>query len=192
MLEETPNRRVSHRRIPQTPWWLISCRPQATSTWDPFTVVHCEATPARSRFWTGKVCVKPSGWDWQHSRSRTFWWRNESPCWSFRWPVSADTAWQCDLRECMTPITAGPISGVYWISTDKDLLPCPLVGWEEEAVRNLQEWALGPGSRESSFSAKLYFTTALFLPGGGYRAACNEVNPTTLLPHSLASQGHQV
>lgn len=65
------------------PWWLISCRPQATSTWDPFSVVPCEATPVQSRSWTGKVCVKLSDWGWQHLCSRTFWWRNESPCWSF-------------------------------------------------------------------------------------------------------------
>lgn len=58
--------------------------------------------------------------------------------------MAADTAWQCDLGEGRIPITAGPISGVYWISTDKDLLPCPLAGWEEESCQKPAGMSSGP------------------------------------------------
>lgn len=138
MLEETPNHRVYYRNIPQTHpggWSPADPRPHPHGI--PSVLSLVSPLLPQSRSWAGKVCVKPSGWGWQHSCSRTFCWRNETPCWNFRWPVAADTAWQCDLGELMIPITAGLISGVYWISTDKDLLPCPLVGWEEESCQKL-------------------------------------------------------
>lgn len=58
--------------------------------------------------------------------------------------MAAHTAWPCDLGECRIPTTASPVSGVYWISTDKDLLPCPLVTCEEERCQKLAGMSSGP------------------------------------------------
>lgn len=173
---------------PNTPQWLISCIPQATSTWDPFSVVPCESTPAQSRSWAGKDCVKPSGWGWQCSCSTCgggmkvpvgvsgdLWLQTQhgSVTWESAWCQSQ----LVQSQEC----TGFLLTKIYYHVLQ--------LGGRRKAVRNLQEWALGPGSRESSFSAKLCFTAALFLPGGCYRAACNEVTPTTLLPHSFGFTG---
>lgn len=58
--------------------------------------------------------------------------------------MAADAARQRDLGVCRIPVTAGPISGGYRVSTDKDLLPCPFVGWEEESCQKLAGTSSGP------------------------------------------------
>lgn len=58
--------------------------------------------------------------------------------------MAADMVRQRDLQVCVIPTAAGQISRGYQISTDKDLLPCPFVGQEEESCQKLAGTSSGP------------------------------------------------
>lgn len=90
-------------------------RARATSVRNPFRVDPHEAAPACC----GHLCSQALGL------------REESPCLRFRRPEVAVMLKQHQATACMCawdPSQQVPSRGLYWISTDKDLLACPFIG----------------------------------------------------------------
>lgn len=193
-LEETLNHRVSYRNVPQTRpggWPPTEPGPPPHGIYSALSLVKPllpGAGPGLGRsIWN---CPAGAG---KCSCSRAFWWRDWSPCSSFGRPEAADTARHCDLGACVIPTAAGPISGGTGFLLTKIYYHVLLLGGRRKAVRNLQERGLGPGSRETSFSAKLSFTTAFSFFQEEVTAQLvmkSPPQPCYLTP--LASQGHEV
>lgn len=174
---------------PNSPPWLTSCRPRATSTGDaPSVVPPARAGPGLGRSaWNcpvgaGSACAAEpfaGGMKVPAGVSDDLWLQTRR----------GSVTWECAGYQSQLVRSQG---GTGFLLT-KIYCHVLLLGGRKKAVRNLQERALGPGSRDNSFSAKLSFTTARsFFQEEVMEQLVMKSPPQPRCLTPLASQWHQV